>query len=111
MLRLKLWREKGVSVLRSMDYGIMSHGYKINSVTLADGQIRSQPFPSAICGVYRLTGRPYSIAVGTTDQLSDVTLGSMERRRAILSVRSFCLPGIRISALSRVRSLFSSSSL
>ena len=34
----------------------------------------------------------YSIAVGTTDQLNDVTPGSIERRNAILSTRSFRLP-------------------
>lgn len=47
----------------------------------------------------------YSIAIGTLDQLIDDIPGSIERRTAILSINSFCLPRVDISARSRVRSL------
>ena len=53
----------------------------------------------------------YSIAIGTTDQLMDAIPGSIERRKAIFSINSFCLPCVDISALSRVRSLPGSLSL
>ena len=53
----------------------------------------------------------YSIAVGTNDQLMDAIPGSMERRKVIFSINSFCLPRVDTSALSRVRSLPGSLSL
>jgi len=53
----------------------------------------------------------YSIAAGTTDQLMDAIPGSIERRKAIFSINSFCLPRVDTCARRRRRSLPGSLSL